>query len=157
MRRGAPVQSYRSASMTVEMDDLEGGQTSPLVNRSAPTSLSQLEISSDVSGKSKGAPRSGMARAFISQQAPNALRIYALLLFAGTAAIAPFLAIDWCILLLVFSSCIFGGIASMYLSRVVMQRDDGTAEMRAVSDPIREGAAGFLRVQYTVRTCCLLL
>jgi len=27
--------------------------------------------------------------------------------------------------------------------------DDGTAEMRAVSDPIREGADGFLRVQYS--------
>lgn len=30
----------------------------------------------------------------------------------------------------------------------VFSKDDGTSEMRAVSDPIREGAEGFLRVQY---------
>lgn len=28
-----------------------------------------------------------------------------------------------------------------------MAKDEGTAEMRAVSTPIREGAEGFLRVQ----------
>ncbi len=37
-----------------------------------------------------------------------------------------------------------------------MAKDEGTAEMRAVSTPIREGAEGFLRVQ--VRACgCLTL
>jgi Na+/H+-translocating membrane pyrophosphatase len=30
----------------------------------------------------------------------------------------------------------------------VFSKDDGTPEMRAVSDPIREGAEGFLKVQY---------
>ena len=41
--------------------------------------------------------------------------------------------------------------SSLYLSRSVLSCDDGTEEMRAVSDPIREGAERFLRVQYTVR------
>ena len=41
--------------------------------------------------------------------------------------------------------------SSIWLSRVVLQCDDGTAEMRAVSDHIREGAAGILRVHYSVR------
>ena len=31
----------------------------------------------------------------------------------------------------------------------VLAKDEGTAEMRAVSTPIREGAEAFLRVQYT--------
>jgi inorganic pyrophosphatase len=43
----------------------------------------------------------------------------------------------------------FGAIASLWLSRSVLQSDDGTEEMRQVSDPIREGAKGFLKVQYT--------
>jgi len=50
---------------------------------------------------------------------------------------------------LVFSACAFGAIASLWLSRAVLQCDDGTSEMRAVSDPIREGAEGFLHVQYS--------
>ena len=161
MRRGAPVQAYRSPSMTVELDDdLEGGgsQTSPLVMNMTrpPTSASQLEMSDHVSGKAKGPPRSGVARAYLTQQAPNALRFYALLLLVATLIVAPLLPIQWCILVLVFSSCTFGGIASMWLSRVVLQCDDGTAEMRAVSDPIREGASGFLRVQYSVRSTVAL-
>ena len=136
-------------------DDLEGGVnitpgisqiTSPLV-----VTASQLEMSDDVSGKAKGQRRTN-PRAYFSQHAsPNILAFYALILLATTVLVAPFLAIQWCILFLVFASCVFGGIASMWLSRVVMQCDDGTAEMRAVSDPIREGASGFLRVQYSVR------
>jgi inorganic pyrophosphatase len=74
--------------------------------------------------------------------------MYALLLLVATCSACPFLAIEWCILTLVFSSCAFGAIASLWLSRSVLQCDDGTAEMREVSDPIREGAEGFLKVQY---------
>ena len=36
------------------------------------------------------------------------------------------------------------------------QCDDGTEEMRGVSDPIREGAEGFLHVQYTVGVLSLM-
>eukprot|EP00510_Aplanochytrium_minuta_P001902 CAMPEP_0184014398 /NCGR_PEP_ID=MMETSP0954-20121128/5628_1 /TAXON_ID=627963 /ORGANISM="Aplanochytrium sp, Strain PBS07" /LENGTH=728 /DNA_ID=CAMNT_0026294857 /DNA_START=561 /DNA_END=2747 /DNA_ORIENTATION=- len=38
---------------------------------------------------------------------------------------------------------------TLYLSTWVLSKDDGTDAMRKVSDPIREGAEGFLRVQYT--------
>jgi H(+)-translocating pyrophosphatase len=34
------------------------------------------------------------------------------------------------------------------LARWVLRKDDGTPEMRAISDPIREGAQGFLHTQY---------
>jgi H+-translocating diphosphatase len=68
------------------------------------------------------------------------------------------------IALFVVSSCTFGAFFSYWLARYyscpivlsshldisyVFSKDDGTAEMRAVSDPIKEGAEGFLRVQYS--------
>jgi Na+/H+-translocating membrane pyrophosphatase len=80
---------------------------------------------------------------------PNALRIYAVVLFIATAVACPFLPIEWAILSMVYAACCFGVIASLWLSHSVLQCDDGTPEMREVSDPIREGAAGFLHVQYT--------
>ena len=55
------------------------------------------------------------------------------------------------ILILVYTCAALGILGSLWLSRTVLSCDDGTPEMRAVSDPIREGAEGFLRVQYTVR------
>lgn len=54
------------------------------------------------------------------------------------------------ILSVVIAACAFRGVASSWLSQDVLGRDDGTPEMRGVGDPIREGAAGFLKVQYTV-------
>ena len=54
------------------------------------------------------------------------------------------------ILVLVFCAVLLGVVCSLWLSRSVLEKDDGTAEMRAVSDPIREGAEGFLGVQYSV-------
>jgi len=53
------------------------------------------------------------------------------------------------ILWLVYGAVVFGAMVSMWLSKNVLSCDDGTPEMRAVSDPIREGAEGFLHVQYT--------
>lgn len=53
------------------------------------------------------------------------------------------------IMWLVYGAVVFGALVSMWLSKNVLSCDDGTPEMRAVSDPIREGAEGFLHVQYT--------
>ncbi len=50
--------------------------------------------------------------------------------------------------LIVFSICVQGSIVCLFLCSWVLTKDDGTPEMRRVSDPIREGAEGFLRVQY---------
>lgn len=50
---------------------------------------------------------------------------------------------------LVFSICIFGIVTTVHLGTWVLSRSDGTDVMRKISDPIREGAEGFLRVQYS--------
>ena len=50
---------------------------------------------------------------------------------------------------LVLSICCFGALFALFLCSWVLTRDDGTPEMRRVSDPIREGAEGFLYVQYS--------
>jgi len=49
----------------------------------------------------------------------------------------------------VFCSCYFGAFFAHHLAGYVFSKDDGTPEMRLVSDPIREGAQGFLKVQYS--------
>lgn len=72
---------------------------------------------------------------FIAVSAVGAL----LLLFMG----------DFRPIVLVFTICGYGVIFSVYLSNWVLSKDDGTPEMREVSNPIREGAEGFLRIQYT--------
>jgi Inorganic H+ pyrophosphatase len=59
------------------------------------------------------------------------------------------LSIQTYILLLVLYTCVLGIGVSSVLAMQVFSVDDGTPEMRAVSVPIREGAAGFLKVQYT--------
>lgn len=48
----------------------------------------------------------------------------------------------------VLGSCSIGGYFVYWLAIYVFEKDDGTPEMRAVSDPIKEGSEGFLRVQY---------
>jgi inorganic pyrophosphatase len=102
------------------------------------------------SGKDKK-PRikHGPSHAYLTQHSPQKLQLYAIALIIATGCICPFLPIEWSILTLVYSACCFGAIASLWLSRSVLNCDEGTPEMRAVSDPIREGAEGFLHVQYT--------
>ena len=51
--------------------------------------------------------------------------------------------------LVALSLCAVGLVFAKYLSDWLLAKDDGTPEMRAVSEPIREGAAAFLAVQYT--------
>jgi len=89
------------------------------------------------------------AQAYLQSQSSSSLKNYAVILLLGTFLVFPFLRIERKVLILVYSSCIFGGIASLWLASAVLNCDDGTVEMRAVSDPIREGAEGFLMVQYS--------
>ncbi|EWM23680.1 pyrophosphate-energized membrane proton pump 2 [Nannochloropsis gaditana] len=49
----------------------------------------------------------------------------------------------------ILTICALGTLFAFWLSRFVLSKDDGSAEMRAVATPIREGAEGFLRVQYS--------
>jgi len=73
--------------------------------------------------------------------------------FLGFSALClllfPFLGVEWGVVALVMGAVSFGVFASLWLCKAVLSQDDGTPEMRAVSDPIREGAEGFLHVQYT--------
>lgn len=52
------------------------------------------------------------------------------------------------IALFVLSACTIGAFFAHWLAGYIFSKDDGTEAMRAVSDPIREGAEGFLKVQY---------
>lgn len=52
-------------------------------------------------------------------------------------------------LVMVLAICGLGLLFSAYLASWVLRHDDGTPEMRAVADPIREGAEGFLHTQYS--------
>lgn len=132
--------------MTIEMGDVEGG--TPLLRTPEAPSSGLLDVSPRDDNYSSSKQK-GVSHAYLTRHSTDALRMYALLLLVATCVACPFLAIEWCILTLVFSSCAFGAIASLWLSRSVLQSDDGTPEMREVSDPIREGAEGFLKVQYT--------
>jgi hypothetical protein len=87
--------------------------------------------------------------AFLTNQSPKQLQLIAIVLMVTTAVVCPFLPIEYSILTLVYASCGFGSIASLWLAQRVLSCDNGTPEMRAVSDPIREGAEGFLHVQYS--------
>jgi inorganic pyrophosphatase len=69
----------------------------------------------------------------------------------GVTAVGAFL---YCVMgdmgyaALVLSLCANGLIFSKFLSDWLLAKDTGTVEMRAVSDPIREGSAAFLKVMY---------
>jgi len=78
----------------------------------------------------------------------NSLTVCAIVLLVYGGFVS-FLPLPWKILGFVYGAIAFGAMGSLWLSRVVLAADDGTSEMRAVSDPIREGATGFLNVQYT--------
>lgn len=133
--------------MMDETDIEGGGGTALLRNPVSPApSSGPLEVTDHQYSPSK----QKVSNAYLTRYSTESLRLYGLILVAVTCVATPFLPIEWCILALVYSSCSFGVIASLWLSRSVLQCDDGTAEMRGVSDPIREGAEGFLRVQYTV-------
>ena len=51
-------------------------------------------------------------------------------------------------LVLTIVCSVFGLGFAVYLARWVLQKDDGTQEMRAIPDATREGAEAFLRRQY---------
>lgn len=72
-----------------------------------------------------------------------------LILIVATILLSFLLPLALKIFLLVYAAIVFGILGSLYLSKSVLECDDGTEEMRQVSDPIREGAEGFLSVQYS--------
>ncbi|GLE05996.1 hypothetical protein PINS_up015207 [Pythium insidiosum] len=71
------------------------------------------------------------------------------LVISGVGALLLLVTSDFRPIMLVLTICGYGSLFSLYLSNWVLAKDDGTPEMRDVSNPIREGAEGFLRIQYT--------
>ncbi|KAL7564408.1 hypothetical protein ACA910_002726 [Epithemia clementina (nom. ined.)] len=160
MRRGSSLNNVPKEKRTpvaADLHDLEGGSTAyhgvqPTpgnISRGSSGTLSASDIDLYSADDAKKDSRQKVSKAYVKGSSPDALRGFAAVLVIGTCILFPFLPVEWSIFLLVISACCFGAVASLWLSRSVLQCDDGTAEMRAVSDPIREGAEGFLRVQYT--------
>lgn len=79
---------------------------------------------------------------------PQSIQKAFFILLACTLVLFFILPLTFSILACIYGAVGFGVLGSLYLSRSVLGCDDGNEAMRAVSDPIREGAEGFLRVQY---------
>jgi len=96
--------------------------------------------------------RNRIAFAYLTSWSPATLQRAALLTLIVPILISIFFSswasVMFTIMVWVFAAVAFGVVSSLYLSQSVLSCDDGTEEMRAVSDPIREGAEGFLSVQY---------
>jgi hypothetical protein len=86
---------------------------------------------------------------FVARHSPEQLRQYAGLALGGGLLCALLLPTTPGVVLLVLSMCCAGYLFAAYLCNDVLALDDGSREMREVSEPIREGAEGFLKVQYT--------
>lgn len=167
MRRGAALnESSRRRPVVADIHDLEGGGGTVLDPTGKPSymrvpsgesfsgvSSTSIEIASHATTVPKSHGRIKRARtiqkSLLTKFDPTMLQLYAVILFLATALVCPVLPIEWSILTLVFAACTFGIIGSLWLSQSVLDCDTGTPEMRQVSDPIREGAEGFLKVQYT--------
>ena len=154
MRRGTSGSSKR-LPVAADLDDLEGGMpssTPAAPSSGAPSSANRYvsrgsSLEMDVYDAKAKASKSSVS--WSMSQSSDSLRNAVIGLGLLLLVLSPFLPTEWCILTLVLGSCAFGLLASLWLSRAVLAADDGTPEMRAVSDPIREGAEGFLTVQYT--------
>lgn len=178
MRRGAPLSDMDKKQPVVSPDyvsgedgdyDPEGGMydknakagTPQRSSRLLSSAMDAMSIGSSVSYSTPSRSRRGggssqYAYTYLTKHSTSTLKNYVIILAIVTFCLFFLLSITWKVLALVFASVTFGVIASLWLSRSVLQVDDGTSEMRAVSDPIREGAEGFLHVQYTVRNIYLV-
>ena len=161
MRRGAVLNETKRQPVVADLHDLEGGGAQPLSGRTYMRSSSGESYSGASNGSFDITPmvasngkdkkkrvKYGTSFANLTKYPPQKLQMGAIILFVSTCCICPFFPIEWSILTLVYAACAFGAIASLWLSQSVLNCDDGTPEMRGVSDPIREGAEGFLHVQY---------
>jgi hypothetical protein len=164
MRRGAPLNEAGRRPVVVDLHDIEGGEGAEDPSGKPAYAIHirrkfirSLCVVSRYRYTCAATPRSHtrvkraslIQTSMLTQQGPKRLQLYAVILFLVTAIICPFLPIEWSILALVYAACVFGVIGSLWIARSVLSLDTGTPEMRQVSDPIREGAEGFLKVQYT--------
>lgn len=100
-------------------------------------------VSSNISGWNR------VIFSFLTKYSPNAIRMMTVVLLCCSFILFMILPLTYRIFVLIYTAVALGVLITLYLSRSVLECDDGTEAMRAVSDPIREGAEGFLSVQYT--------
>lgn len=93
--------------------------------------------------------RNRTAYAYLTRLNTESLKLYAMVILGASLVLVCILPLTFKILTVVYTAIALGALISLWLSRSVLSCDDGTNEMRAVSDPIREGAEGFLKVQYS--------
>jgi len=166
MRRGASRSSQqRKPVVMADLGDLEGGG-SAVYGGSNPNSGNSFHSApkfeapggavSALYDSDKAKRRCGHRRGYQSllvdvtgSMSSSLLQQCLGLLVAVVVVGAIALPLQMKIMWLVYGAVAFGALVSIWLSKNVLMCDDGTPEMRAVSDPIREGAEGFLRVQYT--------
>ena len=86
----------------------------------------------------------------LTKFSPESIQKAAFVLLGCTFVLFFILPLTFSILTCIYAAVGLGVFGSLYLSRSVLRCDDGNEAMRAVSDPIREGAEGFLSVQYNV-------
>ena len=155
MRRGAPL-STPSPLIAVEYHDIEGGGGGKSLDILGSSCSTNDRRSTSIRSSSSTSSSGNFSHAYTRGSTTNnhvivpniSLTICAMVLLVYGGFVS-FLPLSWKILGFVYGAIAFGAIGSVWLSRVVLAADDGTTEMRAVSDPIREGATGFLNVQYT--------
>lgn len=86
---------------------------------------------------------------YLIKHSNSRLKLYGILIFLTTIIISQFIPLLGRLFLILYSTVTFGILHSLWLNSYVLHCDDGTTEMKAISEPIREGAASFLRVQYS--------
>jgi len=100
-------------------------------------------VSSNISGWNR------VIFSFLTKYSASTITMMTGLLLCGAMFLFMILPLTYRLLVCIYTAVGLGVLGSLYLSRSVLECDDGTEAMRAVSDPIREGAEGFLSVQYT--------
>jgi H+-translocating diphosphatase len=96
---------------------------------------------------SAGGGGGGVSRAYANYgKPPNMTPVFGGIL--GGGALLALIFQSYAHVFIVVSICLYGGAFCYWMHAQIMSKDTGTPEMRAVSDPIREGSEGFLKVQY---------
>ncbi len=90
-----------------------------------------------------------MVFGLLSKTSTDQLKLGLIIVLVAPIILSFILPLTLRILAFITSAIIFGIIGTIYLAKTVLENDDGTEAMRAVSDPIRQGAEGFLNVQYS--------
>eukprot|EP00557_Chaetoceros_sp_GSL56_P002987 CAMPEP_0176489578 /NCGR_PEP_ID=MMETSP0200_2-20121128/7369_1 /TAXON_ID=947934 /ORGANISM="Chaetoceros sp., Strain GSL56" /LENGTH=857 /DNA_ID=CAMNT_0017886741 /DNA_START=38 /DNA_END=2607 /DNA_ORIENTATION=- len=128
--------SFGPSASTASLPSLNGGTSSAKVSRSPAMTASSTSMNRFVF-------------TLLTKLSLSNMKSGLLILIATTIVLSLLLPLGPKIFLFIYSAIAFGVLGSLYLSKSVLECDDGTEEMRQVSDPIREGAEGFLSVQYT--------